>query len=155
MPIIPATRRRLFIHSMSALFILAVVFSMPLTSHAKISACRGDPILTLGNWRIQSVIDINAAIEDVNRVEYVYYLPRTEGIAVFYDNTPLAAKEKVQIIQQDGLLTARVEAKVFLNSGLAPVTVSTSTTFTNSNTGRVTTRTVSGLSGQLLVIVAR
>ncbi len=155
MPIISTTRRWSPAHLIIALLGVALALAMPPASYAKVTACRGDPILILGNWKLQSTIDISAAIEDVDRVEYTYYLPRTAGVAVFYDDTALAAKEHVQIIQQDGLLAARVEVRVVLNSGLAPVAVTTSTTFTNSNTGRVTTKAVSGMSGQVLVISAR
>lgn len=155
MPIISAKRRWLFTRIIPVLFAFALALNMPLTGHAKVSACRGDPILTLGNWKIQSIIEIDAALEDIDYVEYAYYLPRTAGIAVFYDDTPLASKERVEIIQQDGLRLARVQVTVFMKSGVSPAAVSTSTTFTNSNTGRVTTSTVGGMSGQLLVISAR
>jgi hypothetical protein len=155
MPRIAVTHRWLLTRLIPVLFAFMLALTMPLTGHAKVTACRGDPILTLGPWQIQSVIEIDAPIESIDRVEYVYYIPRTTGVEVFYDDTPLAAKEQVQIIQQSGLLAVRVEVKVFLASGVAPVAVTTSTTFTNSSTGRVTTRTASGLSGQTLIISAR
>lgn len=150
-----AVRRIWFVRLFAVCCAALLALGAPLTGHATVTGCRGDPMLVLGHFALQSSVDIAADIEAVDRVEYVYYLPQDTNIAVFYDDTALVAKETVTIIRQPGLLNARVVITVSLKPGLAPVGVAATTTFTNNNTGASGTRTVSGLSGQPLTIAAR
>ena len=137
-----------------ALFALTLALTMPLTGYAKITACRGDPIIDLPLIQAQSVVDISTDAANVDRIDYIYHLPITKVLPVTYDNSVLSAKEVVTFVYDLTPGTLRLDTIVRLKPGLARVKVTTTTTVTEKVFGHSITQSVSGFSGQTLSLSA-
>lgn len=151
---VQALPHRAWQRSMMAMFALMLALTMPLTGYAKASACRGDPIIDLPFLRAQSIVEIGTALQNVDRVEYIYHLPITKDLPVTYDDSPLAAKEVVKFVYDATPGTFRLDTIVYLKPGVAKAKVTAWTTVTEKVFGYSITKTVSGFSGQTLSVSA-
>ena len=133
---------------------LTLALTLPLTSYAKITACRGDPIIDLAFMRAASVVDIATDAANVDRIDYIYHLPITSALPVTYDASPLAAKEVVTFVYDLTPGTFRLDTIVRLKPGVARVKVTATTTVTWKVFGNVSMQSASGFSGQTLSVSA-
>ena len=153
MPFQPAAIRA-FRRIMLAFMFCLPFISMPNQANAAITACRGDPIVDMPNYTVQSIVEISTDIKNVDRVEYVYYVPAGKVLPVMFDASPLAAKERVSFAK-GGWGNIQVDTIVYLKPGVAPVQVTTITTITDKRDGTSITKTITGKSGQLLIVTKK
>jgi hypothetical protein len=132
---------------------LILGLNLPLTGYAKITACRGDPIIDIGIAQIQSIVEIQTSLDNVDRVEFTYYVPFNATLPVMFDASPLAAKERVKFVKVASLSDVRIEAIVYLKPGVKPVAVTTTTNIipTVASLMRLaSTKSIVGTTGQIL-----
>ena len=148
------TRHWTLVRLMLGLFALTLALGMPLTGHAKVLSCRGDPIIDLPFVRIETVAEIATSVDNVDRVVYVYHLPLATPPPVLFDNSELASKEVVRFVYDMGFGRARVDTTVYLKPGVKRVRTTVTTTVTEKLFGTSVVKTARGFTGQTLTVSA-
>jgi hypothetical protein len=102
------------IPGLSILFVLTFLLFQADTVSAALMTCRGDPIFTLSNGTVLTiVVEAETAADNIDKITYTLHVPPGVEVESVVYSPPLGDKEKYKVIQdsQPGSYTAETLVK--------------------------------------------